>query len=59
VFLRGVIRKEGVFIGGDGAHRHPPTTGLGLDTAVQDAHNLAWKLAYVVKGRASTSLLDS
>ena len=52
--------QEGrVFIGGDAAHRHPPTTGLGLNTAVQDAHNLAWKLAYVLKGSASPSLLKT
>lgn len=48
-----------IFIGGDAAHRHPPTTGLGLNTAVQDAHNLAWKLAYVLKGKASTKILDT
>ncbi len=48
-----------VFLAGDAAHRHPPTTGLGLNTAVQDAHNLAWKLAAVVTGRAGQSLLES
>ncbi len=48
-----------VFLAGDAAHRHPPTTGLGLNTAVQDAHNLAWKLAAVVSGRADAKLLDS
>lgn len=48
-----------VFLAGDAAHRHPPTTGLGLNTAVQDAHNLAWKLAAVVHGKADRSLLDS
>lgn len=48
-----------VFVGGDAAHRHPPTTGLGLNTAVQDAHNLAWKLASVIHGTASPSLLDT
>lgn len=48
-----------VFLAGDSAHRHPPTTGLGLNSAVQDAHNLAWKLAAVVKGQASDGLLDS
>ena len=48
-----------VFLAGDAAHRHPPTTGLGLNTAVQDAHNLAWKLAAVVHGQASPALLDS
>lgn len=48
-----------VFLAGDAAHRHPPTTGLGLNTAVQDAHNLAWKLAAVVHGHAGRALLDS
>ncbi len=48
-----------VFFAGDAAHRHPPTTGLGLNTAFQDAHNLAWKLALVLRGRAGPALLDS
>lgn len=48
-----------IFIAGDAAHRHPPTTGLGLNTAIQDAHNLAWKLAAVLKGEASPALLDT
>jgi len=48
-----------VFMAGDSAHRHPPTTGLGLNTAIQDAHNLAWKLAAVLKGQAAPSLLDT
>ncbi len=48
-----------VFLAGDAAHRHPPTTGLGLNTAIQDAHNIAWKLAAVVKGSADRRLLDS
>jgi 2,4-dichlorophenol 6-monooxygenase len=46
-------------LGGDAAHRHPPTTGLGLNTAIQDAHNLAWKLASVLHGRAPDSLVAS
>jgi 2,4-dichlorophenol 6-monooxygenase len=61
--LEGVLadkyRVGRVFLAGDAAHRHPPTTGLGLNTAIQDAHNLAWKLAAVVKGQASPALLDS
>jgi 2,4-dichlorophenol 6-monooxygenase len=61
--VQGVLARrfqEGrVFLAGDAAHRHPPTTGLGLNTAVQDAHNLAWKLAVVLKGQASETLLDS
>jgi 2,4-dichlorophenol 6-monooxygenase len=48
-----------VFLAGDAAHRHPPTTGLGLNSAVQDAHNLAWKLSAVLKGQACDGLLDS
>jgi 2,4-dichlorophenol 6-monooxygenase len=48
-----------VFCGGDATHRHPPSSGLGLNTSVQDAHNLAWKLAYVIKGDAGSELLES
>jgi 2,4-dichlorophenol 6-monooxygenase len=48
-----------VLLGGDAAHRHPPTTGLGLNSAIQDAHNLAWKLAAVIRGDAGDALLDS
>ena len=44
---------------GDAAHRHPPTTGLGLNSGIQDAHNLAWKLAALVRGQAGDALLDS
>ena len=40
-------------------HRHPPSSGLGSNTCMQDAFNLAWKLAYVIKGYAGESLLDS
>ena len=48
-----------VFLVGDAAHRFPPTGGLGLNTGLQDAHNLAWKIAAVEQGRASDGLLDS
>ncbi|KAJ5951531.1 uncharacterized protein N7479_009944 [Penicillium vulpinum] len=52
--------QEGrVFIAGDSAHRHPPTAGLGLNTAIQDVHNLAWKLALVLNGKADAALLDT
>ena len=52
-------RAGRIFLAGDAAHRHPPTTGLGLNSAIQDAHNLAWKLAAVLKGQAADALLDS
>jgi 2,4-dichlorophenol 6-monooxygenase len=48
-----------VFLAGDAAHRHSPMGGLGLNTGIQDVHNLAWKLAAVIKGQAGPSLLDS
>lgn len=44
---------------GDAAHRFPPAGGFGMNTGVQDAHNLAWKLACVIKGAAGEKLLDS
>jgi 2,4-dichlorophenol 6-monooxygenase len=47
------------FLLGDAAHRHSPMGGLGLNTGMQDAHNLAWKLAAVLKGYASPGLLDT
>jgi len=48
-----------VFIGGDAAHLFTPTGGLGYNTAVDDAINLSWKLAHVIKGLAPETLLDS
>lgn len=48
-----------VFLAGDCAHITPPVGGLGGQTAIQDAADLAWKLALVVKGQAAPSLLDS
>jgi 2,4-dichlorophenol 6-monooxygenase len=53
------FRDGRVFLLGDAAHRHPPTGGLGLNSAVQDAHNLCWKVAAVLDGAASEALLDS
>jgi hypothetical protein len=52
-------RKDRVFLAGDAAHVVPPTGGFGGNTGVQDAANLAWKLALVLKGEADESLLDS
>ncbi|GAA1678851.1 FAD-dependent monooxygenase [Kribbella yunnanensis] len=46
-----------VFCMGDAIHRHPPSNGLGSNTSIQDAYNLAWKLALVLKGQAAPSLL--
>ncbi|MGF6722728.1 2-polyprenyl-6-methoxyphenol hydroxylase-like FAD-dependent oxidoreductase [Paraburkholderia sp. GAS41] len=48
-----------VFIAGDAAHIHPPVGGQGMNTGLQDAHNLAWKLAHVAKGLSGAALLDS
>lgn len=48
-----------VFIAGDAAHRHPPNTGLGLNTAIEDANNLGWKLALVLNGLADEKLLQT
>lgn len=48
-----------IFCMGDAVHRHPPLNGLGSNTCVQDAFNLAWKVAYVEKGLASPKLLQS
>ncbi|MGO9950315.1 MAG: FAD-dependent oxidoreductase [Steroidobacteraceae bacterium] len=47
-----------VFLAGDAAHIHPPTGGQGLNTSLQDAYNLGWKLAAVLHG-ATESLLDT
>ena len=47
-----------VFLAGDAAHVHPPTGGQGLNTGVQDAYNLSWKLAHVIGG-APDSLLNT
>jgi 2-polyprenyl-6-methoxyphenol hydroxylase-like FAD-dependent oxidoreductase len=48
-----------VFLAGDAAHVHSPVGGQGMNTGMQDAFNLAWKLAAVVKAQAGDALLDS
>ena len=52
-------REGAVFLAGDAAHEMPPTGGFGLNTGVQDVHNLAWKIAAVLRGQADDALLDS
>ncbi|WZH46686.1 FAD binding domain-containing protein [Fusarium acuminatum] len=52
-------RQGRVFLAGDAAHRHPPASGLGSNTCVQDAYNLSWKLAAVIKGQAGEGILES
>ena len=61
VHRRGVPRyRDGrVFLVGDAAHVHSPAGAQGMNTGIQDAYNLAWKLALVVRGVADESLLDS
>jgi hypothetical protein len=52
-------RERRIFLVGDSAHRFPPTGGMGLNTGVGDAHNLAWKLASVLHSTAEADVLDS
>jgi len=52
-------RKGRVFLAGDAAHIHMPAGGQGMNTGIQDAMNLGWKLAGVLRGEADDSLLDS
>jgi 2-polyprenyl-6-methoxyphenol hydroxylase-like FAD-dependent oxidoreductase len=52
-------RHGRVFLAGDAAHIHSPAGGQGMNTGLQDAHNLAWKLAMVVEGLGGDALLDS
>ncbi|KOV30553.1 FAD-dependent oxidoreductase [Streptomyces sp. H021] len=53
------FRDGRVFLAGDSAHVHSPAGGQGLNTSIQDAYNLGWKLAAVLRGGARESLLDS
>ena len=53
------LRRGRVFLGGDAAHLFTPAGGLGYNTAVEDAVNLGWKLAAVMKGAGGPALLDS
>jgi 2,4-dichlorophenol 6-monooxygenase len=53
------LQSGRVFCAGDAVHRHPPSNGLGSNTSIQDSYNLAWKLAAVLRGQASPSLLET
>lgn len=53
------MQLERVFLIGDAAHQMPPAGGFGLNTAIQDAHNLAWKLAEVLQKQATSPLLKT
>ncbi|KAL5527177.1 hypothetical protein ACEPAG_5968 [Sanghuangporus baumii] len=53
------FQKGRVFVAGDAAHAHSPMGGQGMTSSIQDSFNLAWKLALVVKGYASPTLLTS
>lgn len=53
------FRKGRCFLAGDAAHIHSPVGAQGMNTGLQDAYNLAWKLALVIQGRAKEKLLDS
>lgn len=55
----GQMRAGRCFVAGDAAHVHSPASGQGLNTGVQDAYNLCWKLADVIRGHADDALLDS
>ncbi|WP_350247566.1 FAD-dependent monooxygenase [Rhodococcus sp. D-6] len=61
--MEGIIadrfRSGRVFVAGDAAHKHPPTSGLGLNSAIHDVQNLCWKLAQVLSGHAGDGLLDT
>lgn len=53
------LQKGRVFCAGDAIHRHPPSNGLGSNTSIQDSYNLCWKIAAVLRGEASPSLLET
>ncbi|KAG0091518.1 hypothetical protein BGZ93_008806 [Podila epicladia] len=53
------IHKDRIFLAGDAAHVHSPAGGQGMNTGLQDAHNLAWKLALVMNKLAPASILQS
>ncbi|WP_236576662.1 FAD-dependent oxidoreductase [Streptomyces sp. HF10] len=52
-------RRDRVFLAGDAAHVHPPAGAFGANGGIQDAHNLSWKLAAVLRETAGDALLDT
>ncbi|OJU35429.1 MAG: hypothetical protein BGN99_11060 [Alphaproteobacteria bacterium 65-37] len=52
-------RHDRIFLAGDAAHEMPPTGGFGMNTGIQDVHNLCWKLALVLCGQATPALLET
>ncbi|MFF2556302.1 FAD-dependent monooxygenase [Nocardia sp. NPDC058058] len=59
MFIADAFRSGRVFLAGDAAHVMPPFAAAGANTGIEDAHNLAWKLAHVLQGRADPALLDT
>lgn len=57
--LANFYRKDNVFLCGDSAHVHSPSGGQGMNSCIQDAWNLGWKLAMVLRGEAKEDLLDT
>jgi 2-polyprenyl-6-methoxyphenol hydroxylase-like FAD-dependent oxidoreductase len=57
--IASAYRTGRVFLAGDAAHIHPPIGGLGMNTGLQDAYNLGWKLAAVCQGRLSEEILET
>lgn len=53
------MRLGRCFVSGDAAHVYSPASGQGLNTGIQDAYNLAWKLAMVIHDHADATLLDT
>ncbi len=53
------LRRGSIFLGGDSAHIHSPAGAQGMNTGIQDMINLAWKIAFVLRGDASPKLLDT
>ncbi len=53
------FRNSNIFLAGDSAHIHSPAGGQGMNTGLQDAYNIAWKLAFVLQGKANEKILQT